>query len=192
MSNVILIGNGPSLLDHRLGRVIDTYDLVVRFNSYVVHGFEDHVGSKTDIWFSTGCPQNHTPRDYYRTYWHSWCWEAHKDTNFQRFLVHYPDAIKTNRDMILGMQKISGNKRYQDYSTGAIAAHILVEEFGQVSIAGFDWWSDNPVHHYCDKVTRGTLHKPNHELRFFNSLVKSHKVVDLNPDSILGDSSEKI
>ena len=50
MNEVVLIGNGPSAVKEKLGSVIDTFETVVRFNTYRIDGFEDYVGTKTDIW----------------------------------------------------------------------------------------------------------------------------------------------
>ena len=53
--NVILIGNGPSALNGKFGKQIDSFDLVVRINNFVTKGYEDFIGSKTDLWI-----HNHT------------------------------------------------------------------------------------------------------------------------------------
>ena len=46
----IVIGNAPSVLLNKWGPIIDKFRTVVRLNSYKIDGYEDHVGSKTDIW----------------------------------------------------------------------------------------------------------------------------------------------
>ena len=51
MSSVILIGNGYSTKEHKLGEVIDSYDTIVRFNWYEeTKGKEEYLGSRTDVW----------------------------------------------------------------------------------------------------------------------------------------------
>ena len=51
---VILIGNGCSAAEYKLGQKIDTeFDLVIRMNRFVTKGFEEFVGSKTDVWAAT-------------------------------------------------------------------------------------------------------------------------------------------
>ena len=48
----LVIGNGSSIREHKLGTEIDSYDVVVRFNrGYLegIKGYEEYVGSKTDI-----------------------------------------------------------------------------------------------------------------------------------------------
>jgi len=50
----VLVGNGPSILNHQLGTVIDGFDEVVRFNAFAIRGFEDRVGTKTTLWSTFG------------------------------------------------------------------------------------------------------------------------------------------
>lgn len=47
---IILVGNGPSLLEREMGNEIDEYDIVIRFNKYKTEGYEVQVGQKIDIW----------------------------------------------------------------------------------------------------------------------------------------------
>ena len=48
---VLLIGNGSSVLDHELGKHIDSeFDLVFRINRFKIKGFEKNVGTRTDGW----------------------------------------------------------------------------------------------------------------------------------------------
>jgi len=48
---VLLIGNGCSATEHKLGKVIDSeFDLVLRMNRFKTEDYEGYVGSKTDVW----------------------------------------------------------------------------------------------------------------------------------------------
>ena len=49
---VLLIGNGSSVLDHELGKKIDSeFDVIFRINRFKIKGFEKNVGTRTDGWF---------------------------------------------------------------------------------------------------------------------------------------------
>ena len=49
--DILLIGNGPSVLDYEYGGLIDSLNIpVVRFNSFVLGDYKKFVGSKTDKW----------------------------------------------------------------------------------------------------------------------------------------------
>jgi hypothetical protein len=47
--NIIVVGNGLSLLESKRGSEIDSFDIVVRMGSYCLDGYEEYVGTKTDI-----------------------------------------------------------------------------------------------------------------------------------------------
>ena len=49
---VILVGNGSSVLDNKMGEYIDSeFDLVYRINRFKTKGFENYVGGRVDGWF---------------------------------------------------------------------------------------------------------------------------------------------
>ena len=46
---VCIVGNSDNLLTSNLGKVIDSFDEVIRINDFVIAGFEEHIGSKTTV-----------------------------------------------------------------------------------------------------------------------------------------------
>lgn len=52
---LILVGNGPSIKEATLGKEIDKFDIVVRFNNFQLAGYEDFTGLKTDIVCRRSC-----------------------------------------------------------------------------------------------------------------------------------------
>ena len=51
---VLLIGNGYSAIEQKYGNIIDSeFDMISRMNRFKTKGFEEYVGSKTDIWVIT-------------------------------------------------------------------------------------------------------------------------------------------
>lgn len=46
----IFVSNSPIVLEKKLGSIIDTYDIVIRCNNFEIEGYEEYVGTKTDIW----------------------------------------------------------------------------------------------------------------------------------------------
>tara|TARA_R110001592_G_scaffold328964_1_gene610580 strand:+ start:2404 stop:2991 length:588 start_codon:yes stop_codon:yes gene_type:complete len=46
---IIVVGNGEGVLNKKNGELIDSFDVVVRLGRYVTEGFEEFVGSRTDI-----------------------------------------------------------------------------------------------------------------------------------------------
>jgi hypothetical protein len=50
--SIAVIGNAPSILESPNGRLIDSHDLVVRFNRARTAGLEEQIGSRTDVLFA--------------------------------------------------------------------------------------------------------------------------------------------
>lgn len=58
---IAIVGNSPILLEKEYGEEIDAHDIVVRFNNFVIDGYEKHCGCKTtDICFN--CWTNHNEK----------------------------------------------------------------------------------------------------------------------------------
>lgn len=49
-TSVAIIGNGPNLLNKKLGKEIDMHDIIVRMNFFHTKNYEQDTGIKTDIW----------------------------------------------------------------------------------------------------------------------------------------------
>ena len=50
--NVLLVGNNLTALSRKQQRLIDSYDVVVRFGKGIMPGYEEYIGSKTDVWMT--------------------------------------------------------------------------------------------------------------------------------------------
>jgi hypothetical protein len=188
-ARVILVGNGPSVLDQRLGPTVDDFDIVVRFNNYQIEGYEAHVGTRTDFWFTVDHRQARqlSSHNLKRVYW----WRR-GGLAFGKIRRTFPDAILIDPDTYREIDEVSGISNYHKWSTGAIAAHVLLKEYPCVWLIGFDWWSEGGRLHYADDDTLGRTHKPEHEFSFLNTLVREGMVIDLNPDSKLtGDQPDR-
>lgn len=181
-TSVILVGNGPSVLDFKMGAVVDSHDIVVRFNRFKIKGYEDHVGTRTDFWFTVTQNSKRAVRGhkFKRTYW----WK-YRGGGLARFRNSFPSAINIDQSVLAEIQKTAMVFDYHRWSTGAIAAQVLLKEFPRLSLIGFDWWTGNARHHYGDNHGKGDSHQPQHELQFFRSLASTGQVVDLNPASAL-------
>lgn len=47
---LVIVGNGGSSLNNKNGSFIDNSEIVIRIKGFVTEGFEDFVGTKTNIW----------------------------------------------------------------------------------------------------------------------------------------------
>ena len=51
-NKILIIGNGSSVLSQKLGDKINEFPIIARINNYQINGYEDYIGSKTDIWIN--------------------------------------------------------------------------------------------------------------------------------------------
>lgn len=47
--SICLVGSAPNIINSNKGNIIDNFDIVVRFNDVKINGFENDIGSKTDL-----------------------------------------------------------------------------------------------------------------------------------------------
>lgn len=180
MKNIILVGNGTSVLDNQLGHLVNGYDTVVRFSYYWITGYEQYVGEKTDIWFTTVAQNGFRSKTNYREiYEHSWEWDIDKDKTYSKLVEMFPDTpiTKTERQICTDIENYSGIHAYTAYSTGTIAAYMFSKLYGHVTLYGFDWWDKHrSKHHYGDSQKIGNLHKPDLEHQIIKQLERDNRV----------------
>jgi hypothetical protein len=172
--NYILVGNGSSVLEKKRGELVDSFDRVVRFNSYQINEYEEFVGSKTTDWFVVRnfSDQNFRMKHrYLSATFHSWEWNADKCQTWiaMKDRISADSVKKTNESIIKEMQRFNDDSEYYAFSTGAIAVWQTLKVADQISVIGFDWW-EKEKHHYADNEPRGILHKPEKEFSFFKKL----------------------
>lgn len=149
MKQVFVIGNGPSALNRRLGEVIDTADVVVRINDFKTVGYEEYVGSKTDILFT--CRLN----EYLTNL-----------SDFKEviiFLLMNPlDGITIPEELLkssnitrnIDWEEMRGINQYLNLrencypSTGLMCLLTMIKRYKRVYILGFDHFKDNNKHYY--------------------------------------------
>ena len=65
---ILVLGNSPAVKDYELGDIIDKFPIVIRINDWITKGFENIIGSKTNIWISGASSQaqilNRDPNSY--------------------------------------------------------------------------------------------------------------------------------
>ena len=185
---VILVGNGTSVLDYKYGCLIDSFDIVVRFNDFRIKGFEEYVGKKTDCWVTCGDAHLEEINKFDRVVLHTWEYEHSlfvKEFGKRKFEI-------TNKSEV---SKIP----IEWPSTGLIAIYHFIKEFGYVTIVGFDWW-EREKHHYGDDIpkeaidevlkeltrvafrARGNRHRPKKEYKIIKRLIEEQKLNFLTID----------
>ena len=157
---IAIVGNAQSILAARQGEFIDSHDVVIRFNEFMIKGYEKYCGTKTDI--ICVCRNitlrrmysNPIYRDYIQdvdTVWYArtkrkiftrGCREDEirrisNITNFRYMSPRFFKAVQTKRNR--------QTKRW--LSTGVMGVYIAIEYFKEqeINVMGFDGFR---THHY--------------------------------------------
>lgn len=176
-NTVILVGNGPSLLDKKNGQKIDSFDTVVRFNLYNTVDHIPYTGIKTNIWFTV---QNVriTKRKVDEVYFHVWYNNKEVHPYYLNLQKHFTNTKVITDELLTEMRRYF-DTQYGMFSTGMIAIYVMLKQYEQITLTGFDWWDPKyKLHHYFDskepqfKETKGKGHEPSLEKQFIDSFGK--------------------
>jgi len=170
---LIIVGNGSSLLSIKNGSRIDSFEKVIRFNSFKTEGFEDFVGTKSTSWVT--CNSCHIGKKFDEVIFHSWTKDKNIDPIFLKFKKEYPSAKILNLELVEKANELLKIGKFKAPSTGLLAILHFLNEVEQVTITGFDWWA-NEKHHYGDNERRGTLHEPDLEMKAINQLILNQRL----------------
>jgi hypothetical protein len=180
---ILLIGNGPSVLNHKLGTIIDGYEDVVRFNNYQIKGYEEYVGTRTTMLSRRACddvilhPSVHFTNVFcFVTYCR---WTSGMVSVSRIIKQHYGDkceVIDWKKCKQIGEQ-IGLDQPYNEWaSVGVLTIALLVERFGRENVVlhGFDGLNsngNNEIKHYFDVPPKdGKFHSGVKECRFIDGL----------------------
>lgn len=171
--SIVVVGNGSSVLGHRLGSLIDEFDDVVRFNNFAISAYEEFVGTKTTIWFRNSGFGIHDRSE-----------TVFKEVILQR--IDFPRAC-TNLALFSQFPSVDADtiqeiRRYVDapgldLSTGIQALGYLVRRYGYLIIHGFDVF-DPPVLYFEPTKIVSLTHSVN-ERRYIDSLKARGLVTEL-------------
>ena len=170
MKGVLLVGNGPSCLNKEYGDLIDSYQTVVRFNDFVINGYEKYVGSKTDVWVKTKKSNKYNKNDFKHKYYvHPRVLKSTdddlqklKERGYEIIPLHFHDTID---------KLIKGNLWA---TTGLVMVYHFIHKGLEVTIHGFDFF-ENGVHYYEDR-SKMVGHRPDIEKDIITDLIKNKKI----------------
>jgi len=147
LGRVLLVGNGPSIRERGLGSDIDGFDTVVRFNSFVTKGLEEHTGSKTSLW----C---HMMQWYHigtveiaqKAAWLPTCYAWNHVVlaplifvpNYLMPMLPPPSAITWSVGTYWRAHRALGLRPHQVPTTGFVMLTRLLETVERIHIVGFD------------------------------------------------------
>lgn len=137
---IILVGNGPSLLEKEMGSKIDEYNIVIRFNKYEIKGYEIQVGQKTDIWcLDTGHFLKLFNQKNLRDFKEIWMLPSSRESHDTKETIKQLQLSKCK--YFVGTRKFASELQDRIGSfptTGINAIETAINLFGQVNLIGFD------------------------------------------------------
>ena len=144
---ILIIGNGGSCLQRRIGHLIDRFDGdIARFNEYQITGYEQFVGTRTDVHITHSKLKVETVKKP------------------ERFVI----TAKYKR-------KVKKELKMKDPTTGLLAVKCYVDKGYEVFIHGFDHYDSDILTHYFGPGVSGT-HNGVVERAYFRKLFESGKI----------------
>jgi hypothetical protein len=158
---VLLVGNGNTFDSKEL---IDSYECVIRFNDFVIDGYERDVGTKVNAisFHSSNLNQNHTKKLI---------------SNYEKYIENTPIFTtlpynKDGKDNILQLDKgtsllsvspvLSNSPRNRLSSGISLAINLSLFFNKEVHLIGFDFWESG--HYYNKNYTKDKVAKSQLEL----------------------------
>ena len=190
---ILIIGNGRSVLDHSFGKQINKFSIVGRINNYSIDNYAEHVGGKTDIWFN-GANQNlkrqkvipnevvvFIPPGLLRLKK-----EKIHDRISRRLHIDKEKYSLIPLETMENYEILTGVKRP---TTGTSCILWAVENFEKVIIHGFDFFIDSKSHYNDNFITKwlinwginkkGGKHNMMAEKKYIEKLIQDKKVIQL-------------
>lgn len=178
MENIVLIGNGPSSTSQKLGDIINSFDIVVRFNNFILSGYEEFIGTKTDIWaVNLGfVDENRWNHNFLQPRTIVYC---------PYTLEQYDNYEKTKKKIIPGskyemcpIEIAKESDRFYQGNVWASTGLMAILHFKSCYILGFDNFSLNK-HHYGDNkvgISHHKHHNSDQERRFIQEEISKGNV----------------
>lgn len=180
---VIVIGNGASLLKSKLGKLIDEFDIIIRLNDFKTEGFEEHVGSKTDILFTCTLKDLNTPEliGKFPEVIVALLMNPHDGVEITEEVLASPNISESiNWPQAFELRDQIGLKDPQYPSTGLLCIDNMVKRFKSITIAGFDNFKQGNKHYFEAKARKKSpAHNGDAEAAYIQTLVDAGKVTVL-------------
>ncbi len=190
---ILIIGNGRSVLEYSFGKQINTISIVGRINNFSTRNYSEYIGQRTDIWFN-GANQNLKkqkiipnevvvfipPKILRRKK------EKIHDRISRRLHIDKEKYLLIPLETMENYETLTGVKRP---TTGTSCILWAVENFEKVIIHGFDFFIDSKSHYNDNFITKWLIdwginkkarkHNMMAEKIYIEKLIKDKKVIQL-------------
>ena len=189
----LLIGNGPSALEHEMGKRIDSneFDVICRFNrghkqdnGDLNKGFEEYTGTRCDCWIVSDLRIQlaiNRHKEYKNIFIvtpkFKWDSSISKEVELKRPNIQFiPPEYEDDINRIV-------NFLPKWPSTGVVGIHAAINLFSEVYVYGFDTYDpkydnqhyfENKPNKYKNNTSKD--HSPDKEKQYINYMIKNKKI----------------
>lgn len=176
--NAILVANGPSAILKHTGKLINSFDKVVRFNNFVTYGYTKQVGSKTDLLFTCDLSK-YTPKKLFKINEVIITLIGKLSTTNPKLLQpkNFADILDWDFSDMVGKEIGLTGREYP--STGIIAIYYCLNiKKWNVTITGFDNFKRGRSAHYNDLKRQDfpVRHNGAKEKKYIQRLMKQKQI----------------
>ena len=167
--DILLIGNSPSALSSDRGKEIDDFKgLVVRFNDARTTGYEEKLGSRTDIWCTWGgCKTPNPDMAKAKRVLFSIPVKFSKTCKESWDLNHNLDRSAVSEESFYRAKHRIGHHP----SSGAVVATHFIKNGHRVYIHGFSHFKNSEKHHYWPSGEKNKDHSGIKESSWFQKKI---------------------
>jgi Glycosyltransferase family 29 (sialyltransferase) len=178
--SVAMVGNAATILQRQNGALIDSHDLVIRFNRAHVKGIEDKIGSRTDLLVANtanSLEKAPSPADTLEPRWVLCFVQPQTGANlepFRAWVGDIPTVITLSPDIL----EFATTGRTRGLTLGTYTLYTLLKLFPleRLFVTGFTMYgaAGGDSHKYYDAGSRaGSYHDLDEEARLFSAILAS-------------------
>ena len=186
MSKILIVGNGPSALENKYGKLIDSgdWDIVMRFNRWnknddgTEHNdYSEYIGTRCDYWMVSDLRTKLA---------------IERKDDYSGVVIFCP-KFKYNSDLFKQIEKEHSNIKfvpasYEDFindnivdfkpkwpSTGVMGIYFAAMNFDEVYLHGFDTYDNkyDNMHYFEDKPNKYKFNSaPDHEPKLEKEFIR--------------------
>ena len=188
-NSILIIANCQSILETKLGTKIDDFNNIARINNYKIGGYEEFVGTKTDIWINGANSKLAIP-DIIPERIVVTLPSKVFDKNKANILSYVSKKLNMNQNKfllvpnedILNYENEVDNNRL---TTGLYSIMWALKNYENIYIHGFDFFINSKSHYFDSKlinfmnekfISKGYKHDNQREYSFVNNLIKEKKI----------------
>lgn len=178
-ADIILVGNGPSVLRCQCGSMIDAFANIVRFNGHQLLGYAQHIGTRTTIWSRWYALPTMQPMEPLSRIWINMPVHERSEEKLEKAMKllglyqHKAEVIPSIKVATELQNALFGGPHPSKWpSSGLLAIAHSIDQGYKVALIGFDSWSSEPFHYYETHDRSNSHHVADLERTYIAELVR--------------------